>query len=62
MVVNYIDDNPLRPPPTGTVVELRQTQTVIHSTSLGLAICGDHSGLGEWPEPRATGITAENAA
>jgi hypothetical protein len=62
MVVNYIDDNPLGPPPTGTVVELRQTHTVIHSTSFGRAIHGDHSELGEWPEPRTTGIAAENAA
>jgi hypothetical protein len=29
MGVNYIDGNPLGPPPTGTVIELRRTQAVI---------------------------------
>ena len=31
------------------------------STSSGRAIRGDHSGHGEWPGPRRTGVTAENA-
>lgn len=51
MAVNYIDDNPLGPPSTGIVVDLRQTQAVIQ----------DNVARRRWPVLNAA-ITPEPAS